>query len=374
MADDPPFAEKILKETKTFGRLEVMTIADMRKPNLTTRPLVKGLIDQESVNLFYGDQGCGKTFLALDIGLCVAAGMPWFGKRTVKGGVVYVAAEGGRRIKNRVAAWLQQRDCEVDIPFAAVVSPVNLCGLEPGDVDKLIAAFKPAHVPVTLVIIDTVSRSLAGGNENAPDDMGAFIAALDELRDRLRCAVIAIHHTGKDEGRGPRGHSLLDRAMDGVVFIKKYEEQRLSVATVTKQRDGEEGEKIAFWLRQVELGTDQDGDLVTTCVVMPSDEIPEEQPKGRRGREASPQAMEALAALYHAVHSEGTPGLANGEWSPKRVTETVWKDYMGRSGKFGQPKDKRFMNAYRRSKTALLQDGRIALDGEWVWPVVQAPF
>jgi RecA-family ATPase len=49
---------------------------------------------------------------------------------------------------------------------------------------------------------------MAGGNENAPDDMGALVRNIDRLRAETGAAVLLVHHTGKDTSRGARGHSL----------------------------------------------------------------------------------------------------------------------------------------------------------------------
>ena len=65
-------------------------------------PLVKGLMNAQSMTVIYGASGVGKTFLSLDLAFHIAAGLPWQGRRTLKGLVVYVAAEGGRGISN---AW-----------------------------------------------------------------------------------------------------------------------------------------------------------------------------------------------------------------------------------------------------------------------------
>jgi hypothetical protein len=234
--------------------IEIIEFADLLEPELTTRSLVKGLIDARALALFYGEAGCGKTFLALDMALHVAAGREWFGRRTTGGRVVYVAAEAGRSIRNRVAAWAREKGNGIAVDFAAVVSPVDLCHPKTWDVPELAAAVGGAD----LVIIDTVSRALAGGNENAPDDMGAFVTALDLLRAKLGCAIVAVHHIGKDASRGGRGHSLLHCAVDTEVEVERCD-GGASVATVTKQRDGPGGGEIGFLMRQVYLGDDQDG-------------------------------------------------------------------------------------------------------------------
>jgi hypothetical protein len=90
--------------------------------------------------------------------------------------VVYLAIEVGHRaIQNRVYAWLQRHGLEQqDIPFAAVTTPVDLCHLNAGDVPLLISTIKQqvGFSELALLEIDTLGRALAGGDENAPTDIG----------------------------------------------------------------------------------------------------------------------------------------------------------------------------------------------------------
>jgi RecA-family ATPase len=48
-------------------------------------------------------------------------------------------------------------------------------------------------------VIDTLARSMAGGDENAAKGVGEFIAAIDRLRGDH--AALVVHHTGKDGDR-----------------------------------------------------------------------------------------------------------------------------------------------------------------------------
>ena len=101
------------------------------------------------------------------------------------------------------------------MPFAAIVSPVDLC-TDDADLNKLITTIIACRLgmPVGLIVIDTLSRVMAGGNENAPEDMGALVRNIDRLRDETGGAVLLVHHSGKDLSRGARGHSLLRAATD----------------------------------------------------------------------------------------------------------------------------------------------------------------
>ena len=89
--------------------------------------IVKGCIDEGALALIYGASNSGKTFLALDLALSVAAGQTWNGHGVRGGLVAYVAAEAGYRIQRRVRGWLDTRCGEqAEPPLVIVPRVVNL--------------------------------------------------------------------------------------------------------------------------------------------------------------------------------------------------------------------------------------------------------
>lgn len=67
-------------------------------------PLIEDLLEEGALSVVYGESGGGKSFGILDMGFHVGAGLGWNEKKVKRGLVVYVAAEGGKRIKRRIAA------------------------------------------------------------------------------------------------------------------------------------------------------------------------------------------------------------------------------------------------------------------------------
>jgi hypothetical protein len=225
----------------------------------TTKPLVKGLLDQGSMTVLYGESNVGKTFVALDIAYCVSTGRPWAGHKTEKMAVAYVVAEGGRGARRRVAA-LKRKYGDEDVELYLLFAPVNL--LQPdADLKPLVEAIKSLGLNVGLIVIDTLSRAMAGGDENSSVDMGAMVKHLDLVRAWTGSHLMAVHHTGKDRARGARGHSLLRAATDTEIEVSEGQIE------VTKQRDIEKGFSSAFVLEGVELGRDADGDAITSATV-----------------------------------------------------------------------------------------------------------
>ncbi|MCJ2040287.1 helicase RepA family protein [Methylobacterium sp. J-059] len=222
------------------------------------RPLIKGLLDQGAMSVLYGDSNVGKTFVTMDLAFHIARGMPWGGMKTTRKVAAYVAAEGGQGARKRGAALLRKYGACDD--FHILPEPVDLLR-EGADLRPLIKALKELGDDLGLVVIDTLSRALAGGDENSSTDMGAVVRNLDAIRNAVSAHVLVVHHTGKDKARGARGHSLLRAATDTEIEVAEKQ------ITVTKQRDLEKSYASAFELDVVTLGKDEDGDPVTSCTL-----------------------------------------------------------------------------------------------------------
>ena len=229
--------------------------------------LIKGWYDFGSMVVTYGESNSGKTNVVLNQAFAIASGRPWHNAKVRQGLVVYVAAEGGRGLRKRIAAY-HKRFGVADIPFVTVPCPVDL--LRPnGDTKALIELVKGFEAECgqrcVMIVLDTLSRVLAGGNENAPDDMGALVLHCDKIRAATGATVHLIHHSGKNQAAGARGHSSLRAATDTEIEIRPGEIEG------TKQRDMEKASSLSFRLEDVTLGVDDDGDTIHSVVAVVED-------------------------------------------------------------------------------------------------------
>lgn len=245
---------------KTAKRFRIETADEIAAAALQSgpKPLVKGLLDQSAMSVVYGASNSGKTFIALDLSYHVACGREWTGLKVTEAGVVYVATEGGRGAAKRVAV-LQSRIGPAP-RFFMLRQNVDLLRAD-ADLRPLIDAICELGQPIGLIVIDTLSRAMAGGDENAPTDMGVMVKHFDVIRAATDAHVMIVHHSGKDQARGARGHTSLRAATDTEIEIVE------GVFKVTKQRDLDRSVKFAFALEPVALGVDEDGDPVTSCLV-----------------------------------------------------------------------------------------------------------
>lgn len=369
-----PFAEQADHRKKPNGHdhgagndLRLVRFGDMQ-PQLQNGYLVKNLLSSAGMCVIYGEPGAGKTFLALWLGLCVASGRKFFGRRVRQGAVLYIAAEAGRSIENRTAAARKQFDLPDDTPFAAITSPVDLCS-GAADVARLVALIHATDfgMPIALIIVDTLSRVMAGGNENAPDDMGALVRNCDKLRDETGAYLALVHHCGKDVARGARGHSLLRAATDAEIEVTRDEAAKLCIARVTKQRDFATDGSFVFRLLAIELGEDEDHDPVTSCVieeadadVIPKAKLPKLPASQRRALELLTDAIARAGAIPPA--SNHIPG------GLPCVSEDLWRRYCYEGGISDGEQEAR-KKAFHRSATELVAAGRVGKWGAWVWLV-----
>lgn len=269
---------------------EIIWFKDIR-PNLTAIYIIREVLDEGCLILVIGAPGSGKTFFVLDLALCVAAGLVWRGRKVRGGLVLYLAVEAGGSIARRVAAWRSYHGV-TDANFAVRTLPLDF--LSDPDLSRLLdvcAEIERKHGPIKLIVLDTVSRAMPGADENGAEDMTEFVARCDRLRQATKAAVILVHHKGKDPARGHRGHSSLKGAVDTEIDVAEH------VATITKQRDGPSGVEIPFRLLQVEIGTDDEGTVQTSCVVLPREG---DAPPPGQAHLTSRQKI-ALAALITAI-------------------------------------------------------------------------
>jgi hypothetical protein len=225
---------------------------------------VKGVLPTQGVAVIFGPSGSGKSLLVLDLLVSVASGVEWCGYRTSARQVVYVGLEGETGNRNRLAVIQLERGSLPDVLHFVLGEPFDL--MNPENVTALAAAVA-AVCPKTepLIVVDTLNRAAPGADENSSIDMGRILEGAKNLQRMTGGLVMLVHHTGKDASRGMRGHSSLNAAADAAIEVWREGPRR--EWRLAKSKDGEDGQAHPFRLEQVSLGTDEDGEAVTSCVV-----------------------------------------------------------------------------------------------------------
>jgi KaiC/GvpD/RAD55 family RecA-like ATPase len=222
--------------------------------------LVHEILPGNGLSFLYGEAGCGKTFLAIDIAGAVARGVAWAGKPTQKGAVLYVATEDFSGLSTRMRAYCNEHSLDVSsMPFRLWREELDL--LDPTSVSHLVDEARLIN-DLRLIVIDTFAAAMPG-DENASNDVGKAIRSLNRIKQGSQTSILVLHHTGKDETKGMRGWSGLKGAADTIVRVRSA--QTVLSATVERHRNWHSGEQIHFRLAERVIDS-QDFESVS-CVV-----------------------------------------------------------------------------------------------------------
>jgi AAA domain-containing protein len=272
--------------------------------------LIQKFLGAGEMSCWYGAPGCGKSVLLTDAGPHVAWGQPWFGRRTSPVGVLYVAAERTALVKRRLAAFRLYHDVD-NLPLAVISGSIDLRSNHKGAAGIIDCAKRwqdEEGIETRLIIGDTYSRLLAGGDENSPKDVGAFINNIARIQDAIGAHVSLVHHVPHEQNR-MRGHGALLAACDTTIHVEKH--GHIRTATIVKNNDGEEGERVSFTLESVAINQDADGNVTTAPVVIPAD-VPSIKSSGNRWtkglrlvQESIVAALNENSAIEHRVANNG---------------------------------------------------------------------
>lgn len=231
--------------------------------------LIESVMERDSLAVLWGASGSGKSFVALDMALCIATGTRWLEKYpTTQGPVFYAAAEGGRGMRRRGRAWAKRHG------FASIPDmyfyPAAPLIRDPKFLEEFLKMVKKTNP--ALVVIDTLARSFTG-DENSAADMNEWIKAAVRIQNETGACVLIIHHTAKALKKGSkpteRGSGALRGALDTSIYVSRDEMGQVLIQN-PKQKDGPEFEDITVGLEEVVLREAMDGKpKMTSLVVVP---------------------------------------------------------------------------------------------------------
>lgn len=238
------------------GGYQLMSVEDvmlMRPPQF----LIDRHLPETGFGILYGDPGCGKSFIALDMALTLAYGLDdWHGDAIQPKGpkkVLYIAGEGASGFQSRIRAWqemhkeqIQHRQCHAKFLFQSV----NF--MKPDDIRLLVTAAREVGSEWAMIVVDTVSRAIPGADENLQKDMTIFVHACDALKDAMGAFVLGVHHTAKTGAM--RGSSVFLGQADVVLRLTRQKGASIGRLDCEKQKDAPDGWGDAYRLSVVEVG------------------------------------------------------------------------------------------------------------------------
>jgi hypothetical protein len=213
--------------------------------------LIPSFLPKSGIAMVFGPPGCGKSFLTMGWSLCIASGTPWLGRPVLQGPVAYIAGEGAFGLGSRIKAWKHHHTFAGESGVQWFDEAVIL--QDTGNLTELLTAFAEDFVePPVLVVIDTLSRCSGGANENDNTEMAKVIVAADLIQRHYHCAVLLVHHSGKDRDKGPRGASSLIGNTETIIEVAPTTEGCRVISF--KQKDAPKADPLSLKLLQVQYG------------------------------------------------------------------------------------------------------------------------
>jgi hypothetical protein len=361
--------------------------------------LVKNVITRGEQAMLVGASQSGKSFLAIDIGMAVARGTPWFGNKTRKGLVIYQAGESAKGVRDkRIPAYEEHHGLKGDnsLPFVLLTLPIDLYASDE-DCDALIAECRywEEQYPdfkLELLVIDTFSAATPGADENGSKDVSSIRRRCKKLELALGCTVLLVHHKNA-AGTKARGHTSMFADVENVLDVSLVEVEagksgknpivakdangrKIREAVVTKLKDGDADKRFRFVLPQVKIGADEDGDELTSCVVDLPDEgalAGIERDKPQDAKKLSDRVYNYFICVQEAIqeHGEAPPDgikLPGGirVVHKDKVRDAFAKKWMGEEPE-GEKRDAALRQARKFCGEKLVALGLIGISNPWVW-------
>ena len=320
VASPPPF------------NLKGYTFAEaVASPIESARYIVKRVIDDGELSFWYGDSGTMKSFIISDLLFHVALGWDWHGfKVSEPVGVLVVLGEGQAGYRRRIHG-LHIKYGISDAPIHIWDSPIAL----DTEADTLASAIEAAErsmgIPVRLVVMDTFSLMLGDLEESSNRDVSI---ALRNLRQAAGGRAVAlIHHTGHGDKSRERGAYQIRANADARFLVNRDEDGKGRVLTISceKRKDGECFDPFHLSYEVVKVGSDMDGEDITTCVIVPTELEPIGNGAAKRNkpRDYLAIAMQVTGSNQREIVRKQFVSLYDGsDDAKKKAFNRAWNEYM----------------------------------------------
>ena len=213
-------------------RLPVLRACDLPVCPPEHRWLIEDLWADGAVGIVGGEPKCGKSFLALDMVVAVAAGVPCLRRfpPARRGPVLLYAAEDALHlVRTRLDGICQAAGVTLaDLPIH-VITALSL-RLDLAEDRQQLHATVAAVRPI-LLVLDPFVR-LHRIDENASSDVAPLLAYLRDLQRRFALAVVVVHHARKGgqalrAGQALRGSSEFHAWGDSNLYLRRLDDRLL---------------------------------------------------------------------------------------------------------------------------------------------------
>lgn len=271
---------------------DIVTFSELQELPALSPEIIHGILRKGHKMLISGASKAGKSFLLIELAICITTGRKWLGFQCEKGRVLYVNLEvDGASFLHRV------RDVQrIIAPGEELPLDVwNLRG-EPAEINRLAPRLirRAQNKHYDLIILDPLYK-INEGEENSATDMAKFFNQLDRICKQLGVSIACCHHHSK----GAQGGKFsIDRASGSGVFARDPDAllDMIRLNPIDAGKDLEEGQtawRISATLR--EFPSPDDIDVVFDHPVHHiTEDLKEAQPMSGMGADVNSQRGNAV--------------------------------------------------------------------------------
>ena len=247
--------------------------------------LVDTLWGEQAVGIVGGEPKCGKSILALDLAVAVAAGVPClrhFNPARPGPVLLFAAEDAGHLVRKRLQGIARAAGARFETLDIAVIDVPTLRLDHIDDRRRLQQTVQ--RIAPRLVVLDPLVR-LHGVDENTVADVAPILGFLRDLQRRFETAVLLVHHARKSgatrPGQALRGSSELHAWGDSNLYLRRRDRQTLMTVE----------HRAARGLDDIEIELKEDAEQPSFRLRQPPSAGGVPQPETPEGR-----VLEALAA------------------------------------------------------------------------------
>lgn len=272
-----------------------LTLSDLDQKLGPIEWMIQDYFEAKTISIIWGDTMAFKSFIALEVCFCVAAGISWHGQEVNQGTVLYVCGEGSNGIARRIAGLKHKYDITEHVPL--YVSSGSRDIIEVDAIKEVISFGRSLETKISLVMIDTVNRNFSG-EENSSKDVAKAYKHLDQIKEAFDCSIAMVHHTGKS-GTIIRGSAAWVQNVDASYEVKRTGTTFFTTFLPLKMKDAAVGHELYFQLKEVHLRrtyTNQLSTSLSTFSTLVTEKVDEISVDNQR-REATGATINILKCL-----------------------------------------------------------------------------
>ena len=224
-------------------KLDTIDVEELMATPYAPKNFIVAEMIPEGLTLLCGPSKIGKSWLVLQLCICVALGVRFMGFNTQPCDVLYLALEDTfARVKERVSRITE--DCPTRLRFAVQAGAL-------GDtLEEQLVLHKAPYPETKLVVIDTLQKvrgaSAAKSNGSAYSKDYTDIGALKKVADDLSIAIVLVHHLRKTQDKDDpfneiSGSTGLMGAADTALLLKKFDRGSDHAELLWTGRDVQDG-------------------------------------------------------------------------------------------------------------------------------------